>query len=60
MEDFKTATQWLKENNILMQFTEDSELKDNSFILHGKKNMGYHSCSYLGLEHHPAVKKRSD
>jgi len=57
MEDFKKAFTFLRNNNIVLQSTEDSELKDNSIQLNGKKNMGYHSCSYLGLEYHPAVKK---
>jgi len=57
MEDFKKAFTFLSDSKLVLQFTEDDELKNNSFQLDGKKNMGYHSCSYLGLEFHPAVKK---
>lgn len=46
-----------KKKGIIHLHAEDQQLTGGHLTLHGKKNLHFGTCGYLGLEHHPAVKR---
>lgn len=40
---------------LFFQYSEDTELHDRAITLFGQPLTSFASCSYLGLEHHPAL-----
>ena len=45
------------EKNILRHHTEDTTLNGRNITIEGKEMINFGSCSYLGLEQHPALKQ---
>ncbi|MBC5772872.1 aminotransferase class I/II-fold pyridoxal phosphate-dependent enzyme [Pontibacter sp. KCTC 32443] len=46
-----------KKKGIIHLHAEDEALSGNSLILNGKQVLHFGTCGYLGLEHHPALKR---
>ena len=43
-------------HGLIQQFTEDEVLTGRTFHVQGEELLNFGSCSYLGLEYHPALK----
>ncbi|MGF1635677.1 MAG: aminotransferase class I/II-fold pyridoxal phosphate-dependent enzyme [Cyclobacteriaceae bacterium] len=46
-----------KERGAIHLYAEDNSLDGSSLTLNGKKVLHFGTCGYLGLEHHPMLKK---
>src|SRR4051812_20917516 len=44
-----------RRRGLMFQHTRDARLRERLVTVHGREVVSFASCSYLGLEHHPAI-----